>query len=123
MNLDIVKLEALAKAATQGEWGYDGSYVCTARIETGTKYVETWNAVADCNLPDNTKFIAAANPAAVLELIAELKQLRKDSERLDRLDLECEGYGCEVHEGNRWVLDGQFHSARDAIDALIELKS
>lgn len=72
---DYSKLELLAEAATPGPWSYDGSYVCPARAEDGTTYVETWRSVADCHQPENTKFIAAANPAAVLALIAENKRL------------------------------------------------
>lgn len=68
---DYTELKRLALAATAGPWSYDGSYVCPARIEDGTTYVETWRSVADCAQPENTKFIAAANPTAVLALIAE----------------------------------------------------
>jgi hypothetical protein len=50
----------------------------------------------------------------------EIVRLRKDAARLDRLDRECEAYGTEVHEGNRWVLDGPFATVRDAIDAGME---
>lgn len=76
MSVDIERLESLAKAATPGPWSHDGSYVCPARIEGGTTYVETWSSVADCYQPENTKFIAAANPAAVLELIDRNKRLK-----------------------------------------------
>lgn len=51
------------------------------------------------------------------ELKAEIEALRKDSARLDRLDQEREAYGTSFHEGNRWTLDGQFATVRDAIDA------
>lgn len=78
---NLTELKRLAEAATQGPWSYDGSYVCPARVEKGTTYVETWRSVADCAQPENTKFIAAANPATVLALIAENEALRKDSER------------------------------------------
>lgn len=57
------------------------------------------------------------------QLRAEVEGLRSDAERLDRLDLECEGYGCEgVHEGNRWMIDGPFRTVRDAIDAAMAAK-
>ena len=72
---DYSELKRLAEAATSGPWSYDGSYVCPARVEGGTTYVETWRSVADCAQPENTKFIAAANPAAVLALIAENERL------------------------------------------------
>lgn len=70
---DYSELKRLAEAATQGPWSYDGSYVCPARVEEGTTYVETWRAVADCAQPENTKFIAAANPSAVLALLDQIE--------------------------------------------------
>ena len=55
------------------------------------------------------------------ELRAEVEALKKDAERLDRLDIECEAYGCEgIHEGNRWMIDGPFRTVRDAIDAAMQ---
>ena len=79
---DLAELKALAEAATPGPWSYDGSYVCPARVEAGTTYVETWRSVADCHQPENTQFIAAANPAVVLELIAENERLREAHEQV-----------------------------------------
>lgn len=56
-------------------------------------------------------------------LRAEVEALRKDASRLDRLDIECEAYGCEgIHEGNRWMIDGPFRTVRDAIDAALAAK-
>lgn len=75
------ELSRLAEAATPGPWAYDGSYVCPARTEDGTTYVELWRSIADCHQPENTKFIAAANPAAVLALIAEVEGLRAQNGR------------------------------------------
>lgn len=74
---DHSELKRLAESATPGPWAYDGSYVCPARTEDGTTYVELWRSIADCHQPENTKFIAAANPAVVLALIAEVEGLRK----------------------------------------------
>ena len=73
---DHSELKRLAEAATPGPWAYDGSYVCPARTEDGTTYVELWRSIADCHQPENTKFIAAANPDSVLALIAEVEGLR-----------------------------------------------
>lgn len=57
------------------------------------------------------------------QLRAEVEALRKDAARLDRLDIECEAYGCEgIHEGNRWMIDGPFRTVRDAIDAAMAAK-
>lgn len=88
---DHSELKRLAEAATPGPWAYDGSYVCPARTEDGTTYVELWRSIADCHQPENTKFIAAANPAAVLALIAEVESLREHKQLL--VDLrEADGY-------------------------------
>lgn len=91
MTIDKVKLKALAESATKGPWGYDGSYVCPARTEDGTTYVESWRSVADCAQPENTKFIAAANPAAVLALLAENEQLLAKLEQIR--DRPCSVHG------------------------------
>ena len=88
---DYSELKRLAEAATPGPWAYDGSYVCPARTEDGTTYVELWRSIADCHQPENTKFIAAANPVAVLSLIAEVESLREHKQLL--VDLrEADGY-------------------------------
>lgn len=88
---DHNELKRLAEAATPGPWAYDGSYVFPARTEDGTTYVELWRSIADCHQPENTKFIAAANPAAVIALIAEVESLREHKQLL--VDLrEADGY-------------------------------
>ncbi len=98
---DHSELKRLAEAATPGPWAYDGSYVCPARTEDGTTYVELWRSIADCHQPENTKFIAAANPAAVLVLIAEVEGLRaqhgRDSAELRSL--------CQARDDARKELD------------------
>ncbi|MCF5224651.1 hypothetical protein [Pseudomonas syringae] len=66
MTVDIEKLEALAKAASQGNWNQDGFDVQNDDIED--------YRVSRCKLLADAKFIAAANPAAVLELIADSKK-------------------------------------------------
>lgn len=63
---------------------------------------------------------------AVSALTSELRRLRaenaelaKDSGRLDLLDSLCESYGFQdVHEGNRWVIDGPYRDIRAAADSL-----
>lgn len=90
---DHSELKRLAEAATQGPWGYDGSYVCPARVEDGTTYVESWRSVADCAQPENTKFIAAANPAAVLELLDNLESAQKKIDQAwNRSNPALDGY-------------------------------
>ena len=44
-----------------------------------------------------------------------------DSVRLDWLDKQVESYGFQdMHEGNRWLIEGPFATIRKAIDAAIE---
>ena len=58
----------------------------------------------------------------LLALIARLRAAENDSARLDKLDGIVEAYGFEVHEGNRWVIDGPFRDIHTAIDAMSEAK-
>lgn len=95
---DYEELKRLADAATPGPWGWDGSYICPARTEDGTTYIESWRAVADAHDMENVRFIAAANPATVLALIAEVEQLRAErasmaSALMRIVDLSNSGHG------------------------------
>ncbi|MFJ3486600.1 ead/Ea22-like family protein [Pseudomonas sp. NPDC090202] len=78
--IDIKELKALAEAATPGPWGYNGN--CGFRV---------WSTPLDCYVFDtgtqpDAEFVAAANPAAVLELIAEIERLRDSHQQV------CENY-------------------------------
>jgi hypothetical protein len=78
-NLD--ELERLAKAATPGPWCDRG--FGSIQPESGGSLVAVTVTKGGC-LPDyveNSAFIAAANPAAILALIAEVRALREDAER------------------------------------------
>ena len=78
----LAELEEAASNATPGQWSYDGSYVCTMRQDGETVYVESWNPVADALLSKNAKYIAAANPATIAALAAELSRLRAENAEL-----------------------------------------
>lgn len=53
----------------------------------------------------------------IAELEAQLAGVLTDTERLNWLDSQVEGYGFEgIQEGNRWHIDGPFYSLRHAID-------
>lgn len=53
-----------------------------------------------------------------LEALAEQADDKADAERLDALDRLCESYGFQdIHEGNRWTIEGPFRNVREAIDA------
>lgn len=90
--IDIDKLEQAALAATQGEWEFWQGYVATD--------IDSEGKVILCERPrpnggkfqkaidNNFKFIATANPSAVLELITRLRAAEKDSARLNSLSSE-----------------------------------
>lgn len=77
MTIDKAKLKALAEAATPGPWKSCGTWV-----SGGIKANQF--SVADCPRGDE-QFIAAANPATVLELIAENALLHERDEEATQL--------------------------------------
>ena len=66
-DTELSALEAAAKAATPGPWRYEDPLILQQLDKTH------WRGV-DTDTPNNMSYIAAANPAAILELIAELRQ-------------------------------------------------
>jgi len=75
-DAELTALEAAAKAATPGPWyAYSGGSIVWEQTH------EIHSDVCDCGdkRPKDTAFIAAANPAAVLDLIAELRQARAEA--------------------------------------------
>jgi hypothetical protein len=109
-NLD--KLEALAKAATPGEWHrserpsgpfwhiyadhtVDGKPCLSGKQSIGTMHAEnkrTGSKAYAAMFEANASFVAAANPAAILELCAEVRRLRE----LARLQSETVRYADSV---------------------------
>ncbi|EOW6730860.1 ead/Ea22-like family protein [Cronobacter malonaticus] len=76
MTIDTAKLKAAALAATPGEWCPDDHHGVIADAGLNANFY-----IASCSGPEhraNKRFIAAANPAAVLELIAALESARAD---------------------------------------------
>lgn len=100
---DIEKLKALAEKAGPGSWYEAGElrYHCSRSGDTHGLH------------HDEDRFIAAASPAAVLELIAEVERLRHVSawvsveERLPESGAPvlvwCDGCGCA---GVAWIRQG-----------------
>ena len=71
----------------------------------------------------NIAYILAANPAAILSLIAELEQVKKDAERYRWLAASCRS--TSEHWGGRWsiIIDGpapKSHDSEDDFDAAID---
>jgi hypothetical protein len=82
---DIAKLKALAEAADQSEWGVvvsgsPASNPAGAALLIGPRRIDM-DRMAGFNA-DDARFIAAANPVAVLELIAEIERLRDSHEQI-----------------------------------------
>lgn len=129
----IAELEAAAKAATPGPWVTDGEYInehgnllyCHVGVPGDGRLADT---SSNCMVPDqecrsNAWFIATANPATILALLAERAELKRDADRLNKLDSIGYAYGFEdMHEGNRWMIDGPYRDIRTAIDDMQETK-
>ena len=72
----LADLEAAAKAATPGPWKES---LYPFFIQAGDYQLAT---VTSKNAGDDSAYIAAANPAAILELIQDLRQARAEREWL-----------------------------------------
>lgn len=139
MTPDLKELERLARAATPGPWTYDGDTwelsapsregkVEIASIETG------WKEPMESEQQANIAYILAANPAAILSLIAELtrpettlvsimraelEQAKKDAERYrwltaDHADAEMRDLAEDAGIRLRWIGKGAADAAIDA---------
>lgn len=79
MSMDIQKLKVLAEAATNGPWiaGEEHESHSFEGYTVGDS--EGWVAMLGTANEDgrNADFIAASNPAAVLDLIAEIERLKR----------------------------------------------
>lgn len=75
--IDIQELKAKAEAATIGEWtSYESHSTVTVKCGEGlvtTRFMAEYNDPEDFR---NGEYIAAANPQAILELIAKLERCR-----------------------------------------------
>lgn len=77
MTLDLDRLEALAKAATPGEWNAPGDG--DLQYENGVPVVQGAYGHDGYFVDDNdAKFVAALRPEVALALIAEVRALRAE---------------------------------------------
>ncbi|MFS2027116.1 hypothetical protein [Massilia sp. CT11-137] len=128
MTIDTDKLKALALVATAGPWrecGHDrGGCSCgqiwstvadmpVAQSERGDEEI---GKISDHVVKANARYIAAACPATVLELIAEVERLRADAARYRWLRDDCPDF-----EGmtSAWLYD-DFDKVIDAAIAAKE---
>ena len=87
--IDINELRRLAQAATSGEWYVERGNHIYGRNEV-TDGEEVWHPVIACtdddevnvNFESNAAFIAAANPAAVSEILDRLEASEKENAKL-----------------------------------------
>jgi hypothetical protein len=120
MTVDVDKLAELARAATPGPWKYEDGYfdatpredgtvgyddmanVYGAPIEVGTPVQPVQEVPRLAYLPSNADaaFIAAANPAAVLELVERVRAAEHPGERgsVRRLMFDLDRYRAIVRE-------------------------
>jgi hypothetical protein len=80
--IDIVRLKALAEAATRGRWTHDDGFINSKELPRCFAYL-AWTGPYSGNEPDsaleqmeaNGDWIAAANPAAILAMIERISDL------------------------------------------------
>ena len=111
MNVDIEELKRLAEAATPGPWRTEGHVVFG--VNHGKKRVASsiWGAP---NSDENLSYIAAANPAAILELIAEMERLREDANDLT-IELESSEKALKDSRANDCTAMGYLADCRIAV--------
>jgi hypothetical protein len=129
VKAEIDEIERLAKAATPGPWTVKSEWT-GEHSGADVVYGSTGRAVAQCDEHDgehgggerNVEFIAAANPAAVLELIAEMRRLsvglarvvtKLDAERLALKAMLCEAL-------NAWEREAEMLDEREPDRVAIE---
>ena len=76
-DAELSALETAAKAATPGPWRHPGRALVVSRMSADEPLVCDCLSREFAQAPKDAAFIAAANPAVVLELIAELRQTRE----------------------------------------------
>lgn len=70
-------------------------------------------------LHDVREIVGGCDYPEMIQRIRHLESCKRDAERLDKLDGIGYAYGFEdMHEGNRWMIDGPFRDIRSAIDAM-----
>ena len=123
---ELDTLEAKAKAATSGPWeAYRSSVYAASGAQVAFLPEICSSDPACCVTPEqvenNVNFIATANPTAVLELIAELRQARRERDWLaSQLEGACysaeDAEYCSLHDCN----DCKYTSAKVWLEAAKE---
>lgn len=127
--IDINELRRLAQAATSGEWYVERGNHIYGRNEV-TDGEEVWHPVIACtdddevnvNFEANAAFIAAANPAAVSEIIERLEAAEKERDELRAKVAGLVPTGL-LHVGGYYgeeLQDWEFEADQQACDRLNE---
>jgi hypothetical protein len=109
---DIQKLKSLAEAATPGPWTVSEEHESASFQGYVVGDPDGWIAIFGTTNQDadNADYVAASNPAAVLELVAEIERLREANKTV-----ECR-FG--VSEDTLKTIRGCLASAEGDIDQL-----
>lgn len=110
--LNIEELKRLAEAATPGPWVIEdllsGEVVCASTrwpIAATIRHKPKLNTIDKKQKGENTQYIAAANPAAVLELIRQMEGLEYAAEANKALLLESRQ---NDYHAMAWLADCRF---------------
>ncbi len=102
---ELDALEAAAKAATPGPWRHPGRALVVSRMSEDEPLVCNCISKQFAQAPKDAAFIAAANPAVVLDLIAELRQARADAcEWIDMARWLAREMGGGVIPETQWLI-------------------
>lgn len=120
-NEQLDALEAATKAATPGPWRHPGRALVASRMSEDEPLVCNCISKQFAQAPKDAAFIAAANPAAVLDLIAELRKVRRERDWLaSQLEGACysaeDAEYCSSHDCN----DCKYTSAKVWLEAAKE---
>lgn len=129
MTIDINELRRLAQAATSGEWYVERGNHIYGRNEV-TDGEEVWHPVIACtdddevnvNFEANAAFIAAANPAAVSEMIDRLEATEKDRSNfiveIGRLCAQCDALRAKIEAMEKQEPVAWLHESRRDSDVV-----
>lgn len=110
---DYSELKKLAEAAPSGPWRYWGETANEIFQCSGKRVL----IIAHDQSVTACEFIAAANPAAVLALIAEIESLKKDAARYRTIKKDAISDGSLIERLDCNVQPSQWDSYIDSVSA------
>ena len=99
--IDLSAIKAAAEAATPGPWATDDPWIVYAKIDKKVVYLAKTSQLdtMPSQFLKDAAFIAAANPAAVLELIALTERLQSELTAAH----EQLGYNAKPNDSQEWA--------------------